>query len=244
MLVGVPKEIKTHKYKVSLTPSAVREYVASGHGVIVETSSGVGISAADDIYRKAGAEIVLTAAEIFSRADMVVKVKEPQPGEWGQLREGQILFTYLHLAPDPKQTQGLVKSGVTAIAYETVTDSLGGLPLLAPMSEVAGRLSIEAAGSALKRNCGGPRIAYQRRAGRKTGEDCRDRRRRRRRACCTNGNGPWCRGNNHRPINPTFAGIGRSIWRPRPHPLFHHRRDRRGSLWRGCGYRRGSGPRC
>lgn len=155
MLVGVPKEIKTHEYRVGLTPSAVREYVASGHGVIVETSAGAGISAADDIYRKAGAEIVQTAAEIFSRADMVVKVKEPQPSEWGQLREGQILFTYLHLAPDPKQTQGLVKSGVTAIAYETVTDSLGGLPLLAPMSEVAGRLSIEAAGSALKRNVGG-----------------------------------------------------------------------------------------
>jgi alanine dehydrogenase len=155
MLVGVPKEIKTHEYRVGLTPSAVREYVASGHRVILETSAGAGISAADDVYRKAGADIVETAAEIFSRADMVVKVKEPQPSEWRQLHEGQILFTYLHLAPDPEQTQGLVQSGVTAIAYETVTDSFGGLPLLAPMSEVAGRLSIEAACSALKRYVGG-----------------------------------------------------------------------------------------
>jgi alanine dehydrogenase len=155
MLVGVPKEIKTHEYRVGLTPAAVREYVASGHRVIVEKSAGVGISASDEVYRKAGAEIVGAAAEVFSRADMVVKVKEPQPSEWTQLREGQILFTYLHLAPDLKQTEGLIKSGVTAVAYETVTDAQGGLPLLAPMSEVAGRLSIEAAGSALKRFVGG-----------------------------------------------------------------------------------------
>jgi alanine dehydrogenase len=155
MLVGVPREIKTHEYRVGLTPSAVREYVAAGHRVIIESSAGAGIGASDDTYRKAGADIVDTAAEIFSRADLVVKVKEPQSSEWVQLREGQFLFTYLHLAPDPQQTQGLIKSGVTAIAYETVTDSLGGLPLLAPMSEVAGRLSIEAAGSALKRSVGG-----------------------------------------------------------------------------------------
>jgi len=155
MLIGVPKEIKTHEYRVGLTPAAVREYVAAGHRVIVETGAGVGISASDDVYRKAGASVVDKAAEVFLRADMVVKIKEPQPSEWVQLREGQILFTYLHLAPDPKQTQGLIKSGVTAIAYETVTDSLGGLPLLAPMSEVAGRLSIEAAGTALKSYMGG-----------------------------------------------------------------------------------------
>jgi alanine dehydrogenase len=155
MLIGVPKEIKTHEYRVGLTPAAVREYVAAGHRVIVETGAGAGISASDDVYRKAGADVVDKAAEVFSRAEMVVKVKEPQASEWVQLREGQILFTYLHLAPDPKQTQGLIKSGVTAIAYETVTDPLGGLPLLAPMSEVAGRLSIEAAGTALKRYMGG-----------------------------------------------------------------------------------------
>lgn len=155
MLVGVPKEIKTHEYRVGLTPPAVREYVAAGHRVVVEKEAGSGIGATDDVYRKAGASIVDTAEEVFASADMVVKVKEPQPSEWRRLREGQILFTYLHLAPDPDQTRGLIKSGVTAVAYETVTDPHGALPLLAPMSEVAGRLSIEAAGMALKRSAGG-----------------------------------------------------------------------------------------
>jgi alanine dehydrogenase len=155
MRVGVPKEIKTHEYRVGLTPEAVREYVHAGHAVVVETNAGAGIGASDEVYRKAGAAIADTAAEVFSTADMIVKVKEPQPGEWAQLREGQILFTYLHLAADPQQAKGLIGSGCTAIAYETVTDAKGGLPLLAPMSEVAGRLSIEAAGSALKRHTGG-----------------------------------------------------------------------------------------
>jgi alanine dehydrogenase len=155
MRVGVPKEIKVHEYRVGLTPGAVREYVAAGHAVVVETGAGAGIGATDDTYRKAGAVIAATAAEIFASADMIVKVKEPQPREWAQLREGQILFTYLHLAPDPEQAKGLMASGCTAIAYETVTDAKGGLPLLAPMSEVAGRLSIEAAGSALNRHAGG-----------------------------------------------------------------------------------------
>src|SRR3984957_13718526 len=155
MRVGVPKEIKIHEYRVGLTPGAVREYVAAGHSVVVETNAGAGIGATDDIYRKAGAVIADTSAEIFATADMVVKVKEPQAREWVQLREGQILFTYLHLAPDPEQAKGLMASGCTAIAYETVTDAKGGLPLLAPMSEVAGRLAIEAAGSALKRSAGG-----------------------------------------------------------------------------------------
>jgi alanine dehydrogenase len=155
MRVGVPKEIKTHEYRVGLTPAAVREYVAAGHSVAVETQAGAGIGAADDVYRKAGAEVVGTAAEVFATADMIVKVKEPQPGEWAQLREGQILFTYLHLAPDPEQAKGLMASGCTAIAYETVTDAKGGLPLLAPMSEVAGRLSIEAAAVAMRRHNGG-----------------------------------------------------------------------------------------
>jgi alanine dehydrogenase len=155
MRIGVPKEIKVHEYRVGLTPGATREYVRAGHNVIVETNAGAGIGAADDAYRKAGATVVDTAAEVFAAADMIVKVKEPQPGEWSQLREGQILFTYLHLAPDPEQTKGLLASGCTAVAYETVTDAKGGLPLLAPMSEVAGRLSIEAAGAALKRYAGG-----------------------------------------------------------------------------------------
>src|SRR6266436_3990485 len=155
MRVGVPKEIKIHEYRVGLTPGAVREYVAAGHRVVVETKAGEGIGATDDTYRKAGAVIADTAAEIFGTADMIVKVKEPQASEWSRLREGQIIFTYLHLAPDLEQARGLMASGCTAIAYETVTDAKGGLPLLAPMSEVAGRLSIEAAGYALKRSAGG-----------------------------------------------------------------------------------------
>src|ERR1700743_708864 len=155
MRIGVPKEIKPHEYRVGLTPGSVREYVAAGHSVSIETGAGIGIGASDDHYRKAGATMVDTAGEVFATSEMIVKVKEPQPAEWKQLRENQILFTYLHLAPDPEQAKGLVKSGCTAIAYETVTDAQGGLPLLAPMSEVAGRLAIEAAGTALKRYSGG-----------------------------------------------------------------------------------------
>ncbi|MGH6714765.1 MAG: alanine dehydrogenase [Bradyrhizobium sp.] len=155
MRVGVPREIKTHEYRVGLTASAVREYAAAGHDVMVETEAGAGIGVSDDVYRKAGARIVDSAREVFASNQMVVKVKEPQPSEWVQLREDQILFTYLHLAPDPEQAKGLMKSGCTAIAYETVTDGHGGLPLLAPMSEVAGRLAIEAAGASLKRHAGG-----------------------------------------------------------------------------------------
>jgi alanine dehydrogenase len=155
MRVGVPREIKTHEYRVGLTPGAVREYVAAGHHVSIEAGAGAGIGASDDHYRKAGATVLETAREVFATSEMIVKVKEPQPSEWVQLREDQILFTYLHLAPDPEQARGLMKSGVTAIAYETVTDPHGGLPLLAPMSEVAGRLAIEAAGSALQRHNGG-----------------------------------------------------------------------------------------
>lgn len=155
MRVGVPKEIKVHEYRVGLTPGAVREYVNAGHTVVVESNAGLGIGADDGTYRRAGAVVVDSAAEVFATADMIVKVKEPQSSEWRQLREDQILFTYLHLAPDPSQAKGLAESGCTAVAYETVTDSQGGLPLLAPMSEVAGRLSIEAAGVALKSFAGG-----------------------------------------------------------------------------------------
>ena len=155
MKVGVPKEIKDHEYRVGLTPGAVREYAAAGHTVIVQGGAGSGISAPDRAYHDAGAAVADTAEEVFAIADMIVKVKEPQPGEWAQLREGQILFTYLHLAPDPAQAKGLLASGCTAVAYETVTDDQGRLPLLAPMSEVAGRLAIEAAGASLRRHAGG-----------------------------------------------------------------------------------------
>ena len=154
MLVGVPKEIKKQEARVGLTPAAVREYVARGHQVLVETGAGAGIGADDGAYAQAGAAIAASAADVFAKAAMIVKVKEPQPAEWAQLREGQILFTYLHLAPDPAQTRGLLESGVTAVAYETVTDGAG-LPLLAPMSEVAGRLSIEAAAIASRNFNGG-----------------------------------------------------------------------------------------
>ena len=155
MKVGVPKEIKVHEYRVGLTPEAVREYVAAGHEVVIETGAGGGIGADDDHYRRMGAVIADSAEEVFATSELIVKVKESQPSEWVRLREGQLLFTYLHLAPDPDQTRGLLASGCTAVAYETVTDPYSGLPLLAPMSEVAGRLSIEAAGSALKRYTGG-----------------------------------------------------------------------------------------
>ncbi|TIO05317.1 alanine dehydrogenase [Mesorhizobium sp.] len=155
MRVGCPREIKNHEYRVGLTPGSVREYVAHGHEVLVETGAGAGIGADDNAYRAAGATIAKTAADVFAKSDMIVKVKEPQPEEWVQLRDGQILYTYLHLAPDPEQTKGLLASGVTAIAYETVTDDRGGLPLLAPMSEVAGRLSIQAGATALQKANGG-----------------------------------------------------------------------------------------
>lgn len=158
MLIGVPREIKVHEYRVGLTPGSVREYVARGHQVLIETNAGFGIGADDESYRAAGADIAGDAADIFDRAEMIVKVKEPQPTEWARLREGQILFTYLHLAPDAEQANGLLESGCTAIAYETVTEPNGSLPLLAPMSEVAGRLAIEAAGAALRRQAGGPGV--------------------------------------------------------------------------------------
>jgi len=156
MRIGVPKEIKVNEYRVGLTPDAVREFVAAGHEVIVETGAGDGINASDQTYRSAGAAIADAAAEIFANSQMIVKVKEPQPSEWRLLRANQILFAYLHLAANPEQTKGLLASGCTAVAYETVTGPDGvSLPLLAPMSEVAGRLAIEAAGASLQRHHGG-----------------------------------------------------------------------------------------
>jgi alanine dehydrogenase len=155
MLVGVPKEIKVREYRVGLVPASVRELVAHGHKVIIEKGAGEGIGVTDDAYSSAGASIAPTAADVWSKADMVVKVKEPQAVERRQMRKGQVLFTYLHLAPDPEQTKDLVASGAVCIAYETVTAATGGLPLLAPMSEVAGRMSIQAGAYFLEKAHGG-----------------------------------------------------------------------------------------
>ncbi len=155
MRIGVPREIKNHEYRVGLTPDSVLEFVTHGHEVVVETGAGAGIGSDDEVYRAAGARIVASAAEVFDTAEMIVKVKEPQAGERAMLKPGQVLFTYLHLAPDPDQTRELVQSGAVCIAYETVTDSRGQLPLLAPMSQVAGRLAIQAGAHCLERAHGG-----------------------------------------------------------------------------------------
>ncbi len=155
MIIGVPKEIKNHEYRVGMVPASVRELISHGHSVYVETNAGNGIGFSDDDYKAAGASILPAAADVFAKAEMIVKVKEPQAVERAMLREGQILFTYLHLAPDFPQTEDLIKSKAICIAYETVTDSKGRLPLLAPMSEVAGRMSIQAGAQALEKSHGG-----------------------------------------------------------------------------------------
>jgi alanine dehydrogenase len=154
MRIGVPREIKVHEYRVGLVPAGVRELTAAGHEVIIETSAGDGIGLSDAAYRAAGASIAPNAAEVFARAQLIVKVKEPQPAECQMLRSGQVLFTYLHLAADPVQARGLMSSGATAIAYETVTRN-GSLPLLTPMSEVAGRMSIQVGAACLQKANGG-----------------------------------------------------------------------------------------
>lgn len=155
MLVGVPKEIKNHEYRVGLLPAGVNELTHHGHEVVVETQAGSAIGFDDDAYRAAGARIVDSPDVVFAEADLVIKVKEPQSVERKRLREGQTLFTYLHLAPDLEQTRDLMDSGATCIAYETVTDSRGRLPLLAPMSEVAGRMSVQAGAMCLEKSHGG-----------------------------------------------------------------------------------------
>lgn len=155
MLIGIPKEIKNNEFRVGLMPASARELVAQGHQVVVETHAGVGIGASDDDYSSVGATIVGNAADVFNQADMIVKVKEPQPVEIAMLRPGQILFAYLHLAPDVQQTRGLIESGAVCIAFETVTSTDAGLPLLAPMSEVAGRMSIQAGAHCLEKAQGG-----------------------------------------------------------------------------------------
>ena len=155
MRIGVPKEIKNHEYRVGMTPASVREAVHHGHDVLVQAGAGDGIGCGDEQYAAAGAAVLPDAAAVFEAAQMIVKVKEPQPGECAMLRKGQLLFTYLHLAPDPVQAEGLLNSGCTAIAYETITDERGGLPLLAPMSEVAGRMAIQVGAVALQKANGG-----------------------------------------------------------------------------------------
>ena len=155
MRIGCPKEIKNHEYRVGLTPASVRELTSRGHAVLVQTDAGAAIGLADEQYAAAGAQIVPDAASVFAQADMIVKVKEPQPAECAMLRPGQILYTYLHLAPDPGQTLALIASGAICIAYETITGPGGGLPLLAPMSEVAGRMAIQAGAAHLEKSKGG-----------------------------------------------------------------------------------------
>jgi alanine dehydrogenase len=155
MRIGVPQEIKNHEYRVGLTPASVRELTSRGHQVLVQTGAGAAIGLDDAQYLAAGAALAQNAAEVFAQAEMIVKVKEPQPVECAMLRPGQILYTYLHLAPDPAQTAALVQSGAICIAYETITGPGGGLPLLAPMSEVAGRMAIQAGAAHLEKSQGG-----------------------------------------------------------------------------------------
>src|SRR5260370_842442 len=155
MLIGVPREVKTHEYRVGLVPGSVRELLHQGHTLVVESGAGAGIGFDDDAYETAGAEILMRAADVCAAAELIVKVKEPQPEEVRTLREDQILFTYLHLAADRALAEGLLRSGAVAIAYETVTDKGGGLPLLAPMSEVAGRMSVQVGAHCLEKEQGG-----------------------------------------------------------------------------------------
>ena len=155
MLIGLPKEIKNHEYRVGLTPASVHELITHGHQVLVQSGAGAPISLSDEQYVAAGAKLAASAKDVFAQADMIVKVKEPQPVECAMLRPGQILYTYLHLAPDPEQTKLLIKSGAVCIAYETITGPGGGLPLLAPMSEVAGRMAVQAGAAHLEKSKGG-----------------------------------------------------------------------------------------
>jgi alanine dehydrogenase len=155
MRIGVPREIKIHEYRVGLTPASVRELTAAGHEVGVQSGAGSGVGFSDDAYSTAGAHIMASAEDVFADAELIVKIKEPQPSEWPLLHEGQVLFTYLHLAADRPQAEALLASGVTAIAYETVSSETGGLPLLAPMSQVAGRMSIQVGAHFLQKDHGG-----------------------------------------------------------------------------------------
>ncbi|MFM2128493.1 MAG: Alanine dehydrogenase [Pseudomonadota bacterium] len=172
MKIGVPREIKIHEYRVGMVPDSVAELARAGHEVLVQTGAGAGIGASDADYEKAGARIAPDAAAVFAAAELIVKVKEPQKAEIAMLRPGQTIFTYLHLAPDPEQTRGLLASGATAIAYETVTDAAGGLPLLAPMSEVAGRMTTQVGAHYLEKAQGGEGILLGGVAGVAPGKVC------------------------------------------------------------------------
>ena len=192
MRIGVPKEIKVHEYRIGLVPAAARELVEAGHEVTVQTGGASGIGFSDADYQRVGAKIAATAEEIFDKSEMIVKVKEPQPKECAQLHKGQVLYTYLHLAPDPKQTEALVKSGATCIAYETVTAPDGSLPLLTPMSEVAGRMSVQVGAYCLQKAQRRPRDPARRSAGRCSRQSRHPRRRRVGHARRGDGSRPAC----------------------------------------------------
>ena len=218
MLIGVPKETKGHEYRVGIPPAGVRELVQHGHRVMVEKDAGTEIGLLDEHYERAGAQVVGDVAEIFGTAEMIVKVKEPQPAECAMLRADQVLFTYLHLAADAAQTNALIDSGSIAIAYETVTDARGGLPLLAPMSEVAGRMSIQAgahclerAGRARRPARRSPRCAAGRRGdpGRRRGWHPRG----------THGGRHGRAGHHHRPLDPQAPPARGDFRRQRHDPL-------------------------
>ena len=242
MLIGCPREVKPQEFRVGLTPGAAKEAVGRGHRVLVEAGAGVGSGFADAAYEAAGAEVVGTPEEVFARAELIVKVKEPQAGERARLRAGQVLFTYLHLAPDPEQTRDLMASGVTAIAYETVTDAGGGLPLLAPMSEVAGEAG--AAGGRLDAAEGERRAgrAARRRAGRGAGEGGGDRRRRGRDARGAGGGGHGGGGGGARPVAGAAAPSRRGFGRGVPDAACVAGGDRGGGGGGGPGDRRGADP--
>ena len=232
MLVGVPKEIKSGEARVGVTPGAASEYVAHGHTVLVETGAGAGIGVDDQAYVNAGAKIAPTAAEIFAKADMIVKVKEPQPQEWAQLRKGQILYTYLHLAADAEQARGLMQSGVTAVAYETVTDDAR-RPAAPRPDERGGRTPVDPGGGD-----GAPeaqrraRRAPRRRPRRAAGQGHRHRRRRGRHRGGADGGRRRRRGHRPRQVPPPAPRPRRHVPRAHPHPLLDPRRGRRGSLSR------------
>src|SRR5918996_1555534 len=207
MRIGVPREIKTHEYRVGLTPASVRELREHGHEVIVETNAGHAIGLVDALYQNAGARIAADAAEVFAGAELIVKVKEPQAEERARLHEGQVLFTYLHLAPDPEQTRDLMASGAVCIAYETVTSPAGTLPLLTPMSEVAGRLAPQVGAHALEKAQGGRGILLGGVPGR----------RRLRRPCGHDRCGHGRPGDGHRPV----GGCAAAPVRPAGQCRFH-----------------------
>jgi alanine dehydrogenase len=211
MRVGVPKEVKSHENRVGLVPAAAEEFDHHGHQVIVESEAGREIGFSDDDYRAAGAEIAPDAKVVFATADMIVKVKEPEPAEVDMMRPGQILFTYLHLAADRRLSEGLMRSGATCIAYETVTDSYGGLPLLAPMSEVAGRMSIQVGAHCLEKEQGGVRHSPRRRDRSRTRQDRDLGRRRIRHPCCAHGDGDGSFCDRDRQIAPPIERTRHAI---------------------------------